>query len=618
MQNPLSALKVPTLVAEITGRSSCVEPGDGSFADSFVEADLEAETHSVVATGLDVVVAPTCPAVVVPHAIYLGASDASLGKEASPDAGAALPGVSGVDSSVHDGARTALVLDMLTGQDAPDSAHETTWGDVGVYTVHSAEGLKPGTNERPARRTDISGIALEASDIEAAPTFPSAQLEGSAMPHPDIDSGQVPASDSETLGIDVTAGVNVAPSSSGDPAVVDRTDAGQSQLSDGTPRQAGFQVNPAGGTNLPGRPVEVSTRSAQDLQATGQRTQVQVRDLVGPALPMWQGKMTGETAADPTIGQPSNVSSVSGVEFGLYHPEAPEASSVMTSGQQDSVESLPQEGRSSFWERFHCGASVPTETHTRTVAAESAQPDTGVAAKTQFLSNLMRTSESVVLDPDPNDPEALAEPSRSGNKRALVVPEPANLASVSVEDVTNIDFGDLWIAAWNGRDESLEIDTDLFASQGHAASARASVGSFMSPSGFPALPVPQVAAQLAEVLVRGPGTITELALSPEELGKVRLRMEPDPANPDRMIVVINVERSETLELFRRHAGELAEAIRSAGYAEADIGFGQNGREGSSDHRKAAPSAGTLLPFDETIAFEPARMMTAGVSLDLRL
>ncbi|MFM7335067.1 MAG: flagellar hook-length control protein FliK [Tabrizicola sp.] len=134
----------------------------------------------------------------------------------------------------------------------------------------------------------------------------------------------------------------------------------------------------------------------------------------------------------------------------------------------------------------------------------------------------------------------------------------------------------------------------------------------------PNFPVPQIASQLATVLVRNETGMTELALAPEELGKVRLRMEPDSVNPDRIIILISVERPETLDLFRRHAGELAEAIRSAGYSGADIGFGQNSQDGGSGHRKEPASAGPGLAFDEVGPAEAARLHTLGVSLDLRL
>jgi hypothetical protein len=132
------------------------------------------------------------------------------------------------------------------------------------------------------------------------------------------------------------------------------------------------------------------------------------------------------------------------------------------------------------------------------------------------------------------------------------------------------------------------------------------------------LPVPQVAAQMAAALSRSADGSTELALSPDELGHVRLRLEPDAVNPDRMVVMITFERPETLDLFRRHAGELAEALRQAGYAGADIGFGQgdggsSGFDNASRHGSAPDRADPVPPL-----IPPAPQHAAGASLDLRL
>jgi hypothetical protein len=112
--------------------------------------------------------------------------------------------------------------------------------------------------------------------------------------------------------------------------------------------------------------------------------------------------------------------------------------------------------------------------------------------------------------------------------------------------------------------------------------------------------------------------MTELALAPEELGKVRLRMEPDSANPDRMIILISVERPETLDLLRRHAGELAEAMRNAGYSGADIGFGQNSQDTRPEHKNDPAPTGPEPPFEEVGPIETRQMQTLGLSLDLRL
>lgn len=150
------------------------------------------------------------------------------------------------------------------------------------------------------------------------------------------------------------------------------------------------------------------------------------------------------------------------------------------------------------------------------------------------------------------------------------------------------------------------------------ASAAAIAG---SPQAASAFPVPQVAAQISTALSRLSDGSTELALAPEELGKVRLKLKPDVAHPDRMVVMITFERPETLELFRRHAGELADALRAAGYAGADIGFGQDGSSASGSDRRDRPaptaSDAAFRPDTPGIA-PPTARLGAGASLDLRL
>jgi Flagellar hook-length control protein FliK len=133
-----------------------------------------------------------------------------------------------------------------------------------------------------------------------------------------------------------------------------------------------------------------------------------------------------------------------------------------------------------------------------------------------------------------------------------------------------------------------------------------------------AMPVAQVAAQVSAALGRTSDGATEFALSPDELGHVRLRLEPDAANPDRMVVMISFERPETLDLFRRHAGELAEAIRAAGYSGADIGFEQREGNGTPDRRDETRTPGFTALSDQPSPPPSAPRHLAGASLDLRL
>jgi hypothetical protein len=139
-----------------------------------------------------------------------------------------------------------------------------------------------------------------------------------------------------------------------------------------------------------------------------------------------------------------------------------------------------------------------------------------------------------------------------------------------------------------------------------------------SPTQTMGLPVPLIAAQLTAALSQNPSGVTELALSPEELGPVRLRLEPDSSNPDRMVVLISVERPETLDLFRRNAGELAEALRAAGYAGADIGFSQGQGQDASQGQSPRADPEIASHIEETKPPSAPRRVVAGAALDLRL
>jgi flagellar hook-length control protein FliK len=130
--------------------------------------------------------------------------------------------------------------------------------------------------------------------------------------------------------------------------------------------------------------------------------------------------------------------------------------------------------------------------------------------------------------------------------------------------------------------------------------------------------IPQVAAQLAGVILKTDDNSTTLALAPEELGKVHLRLETDVTHPDRMVVMITVERPETLDLFRRHASELVEALRDAGYSGADIGFGQHDQSGGQDQQNASGWAGRSLMPEEPGQISTPNRPAVGASLDLRL
>lgn len=64
------------------------------------------------------------------------------------------------------------------------------------------------------------------------------------------------------------------------------------------------------------------------------------------------------------------------------------------------------------------------------------------------------------------------------------------------------------------------------------------------------------------------GGVTEIALSPEELGQVRISV----SGQDKPLVVIMAERPETLELLRRNAGLLSAELHDAGLEGGTLSF----------------------------------------------
>lgn len=126
-------------------------------------------------------------------------------------------------------------------------------------------------------------------------------------------------------------------------------------------------------------------------------------------------------------------------------------------------------------------------------------------------------------------------------------------------------------------------------------------------------PAPPPTRQIAEAVRMGPGTPVELVLSPEELGRVVISFQGEG---ESLRIHLTAERPETLDLLRRHVGELAAELKAQGYDSAGFSFGRSGRNPSD----TPPSALALSPVSETPIPDPQRPMPvhgAG-SLDLRL
>lgn len=133
--------------------------------------------------------------------------------------------------------------------------------------------------------------------------------------------------------------------------------------------------------------------------------------------------------------------------------------------------------------------------------------------------------------------------------------------------------------------------------------------------------LPQLASQITAALVSRPDGQVEISLSPDELGHLRLTLQPDSKDPDRVVVTLVFDRPDTLDLFRRNADQLADALRAAGYEAADLSFGHSGGQGPrTDHPAESGQDSGATDSGQTLTAEasPSRGHAPDGTLDLRL
>jgi len=133
-----------------------------------------------------------------------------------------------------------------------------------------------------------------------------------------------------------------------------------------------------------------------------------------------------------------------------------------------------------------------------------------------------------------------------------------------------------------------------------------------------------VALQLAEALATKGERNIDVALNPEELGRVKMRVTTADSS---VIVMITTERPETGDMMRRHINELAEEFRKMGFEDISFEFGGEGMSGHTadgeDHsdsptggKAGANEDGTLTENTPEAVQQNLRLGEAG--LDMRM
>lgn len=131
----------------------------------------------------------------------------------------------------------------------------------------------------------------------------------------------------------------------------------------------------------------------------------------------------------------------------------------------------------------------------------------------------------------------------------------------------------------------------------------------------------QIARQIAEAVTRADAPSFDLALDPEELGPVRMRLH---LHEGVSLLTIHADRPETLDLMRRHIATLEQDLRAQGHDSLSLRFSGGSPQGDGQARdQGKPPASSVtrdVPHAPSLAERGPSAARARQSdhLDLRL
>ncbi|MEM6886511.1 MAG: flagellar hook-length control protein FliK [Pseudomonadota bacterium] len=277
--------------------------------------------------------------------------------------------------------------------------------------------------------------------------------------------------------------------------------------------------------------------------------------------------------------------------------------------------------RSRDYRSLNNGADAPLQPSsnkvTPSLAGQSSGPD-GAGAKRKFEASGPRSVEAA-LEARLSVSDAKA-PAKTSNSSHSAMPS-AQITGVSGPGGTLAASGIAEVAEFDLQQiDSQDVDVASFKdSRSSSATSAMQLTSRAEVAGF-------VGRQMAEALQLSKDQPIQVALSPKELGKVKLSIAFGDAG-----ITINVmaERQETLDLMRRNIQDLAREFHGMGYASVDFAFseGRSGDTGSPDQDRASgpddegsqnPEALSLSSDLAKTTEGPVVQLKASEGLDLRL
>ncbi len=128
--------------------------------------------------------------------------------------------------------------------------------------------------------------------------------------------------------------------------------------------------------------------------------------------------------------------------------------------------------------------------------------------------------------------------------------------------------------------------------------------------------------QIARVAQSQPGGPVELALNPEELGRVKLTFT---SHENTLVVTIVGERADTIDLMRRHIDSLSQEFKNIGYSNVSFSFSHNengGADGGSNSDSGSSRSGDGASVElhelELSTDENVQTILSQTGLDIRI
>ncbi|PCH74971.1 MAG: hypothetical protein COC12_02400 [Rhodobacteraceae bacterium] len=245
----------------------------------------------------------------------------------------------------------------------------------------------------------------------------------------------------------------------------------------------------------------------------------------------------------------------------------------------------------------------PSQTGTAETAAiiPASSPDTAGNTPSNTVSPpSLRSSAGFSVDQKMG---VLASDQRWGNSTTSLAIQPNSTPASSPEFVGNVANGAI--------SKSLDVQTKtFFLDEGRTddipvlsresltpnAPVRSAENVFTHPSTARA-----VASQMADALSNAQSKKIEIALNPEELGRVRMVLSTSDAG---ISVSILAERPETLDLMRRHIDQLTEEFRNLGYVDIGFDFSGDGTNSRFDEGSEGRQGFTEMEPDNNSADVP--------------